>query len=92
MLFVGVCIALFFAYHLYKRIVHPNVDLKGAETTLIYIPSQSTIDDVYIILEEKDVIKNMASFKSDGEDSFKSPAPRPTCAENYYLSRNEGKI
>lgn len=63
LLLVGTCFVLFWGYHIYKRIFYPNIDLKGKETAIIYIPSQSSIDDVYAILEKEGYIENRASFR-----------------------------
>jgi UPF0755 protein len=47
----------------FKRIYQPNVTLNGKETSFVYIPTGSNINDVCRILYEKNIIINRSSFE-----------------------------
>jgi UPF0755 protein len=51
------------SYLAYKFIYKPNVDLADKKSTIIYIPTGSTFEDVVEILNENEILKDPESFK-----------------------------
>jgi len=52
-----------FAYRIYQKIYGPNIMLEDKEYTYLYIPTSSQVEDVYQLIREKGVVKNLESFK-----------------------------
>lgn len=50
-------------YLAYKFIYMPNINLKDKKSTIIYIPTGSTFEDVVSILNENELLKDQSSFR-----------------------------
>jgi len=55
-------ISLFFGWKIYLKVFKPNVKTINTETPYLHIPTGSEIDDVVLLLEEKDMLLDRESF------------------------------
>jgi UPF0755 protein len=64
-------------YWAYHNLYQPNVDLGDKKSTVIYIPTGSTFDDVIRILGENNLLKNRSSFEWLAEKKKYKTAVKP---------------
>lgn len=50
-------------YRFYDKIFQPNVDIKGAQSTYLYIPSGSGFEEVMKKIIDQDILKDTSSFR-----------------------------
>ena len=65
----------FWVYKTYEEIYAPNLNI-NKEADFLYIPTHSNFDDLVLQLQEKHLLKNIASFKKVADlKSFKNVKP-----------------
>jgi len=50
-------------YSFYKKVFYPNVILNSSNSTYIFIPTNSSFEDVKLILQSENILINEASFR-----------------------------
>lgn len=64
-------------YLAYKYVYMPNVNLTNKKSTIIYIPTGSTFEDVVNILNENELLKNPESFRWLAKEKKYTEAVKP---------------
>jgi UPF0755 protein len=64
-------------YLAYKFIYMPNINLKDKKSTIIYIPTGSTFEDVVNILNENELLKDPTSFRWLAKEKKYTDAVKP---------------
>jgi len=73
-LLAAAAVAAWFAWDYYQRIYAPNTNI--SEPVFIHIPSDASMDDLYIMLQEGEYLEDFSSFAwLAGQMSFKQVRP-----------------
>lgn len=64
-------------YLAYKYLYMPNVNMENKKSTIIYIPTGSTFEDVVDILSDNELLKNPESFKWLAKEKKYTKAVKP---------------
>ena len=64
-------------YLAYKYLYMPNVNMENKKSTIIYIPTGSTFEDVVDILSDNELLKNPESFKWLAKEKKYTEAVKP---------------